>query len=233
MASNSTNNYIPRLSKPSAEDKHYINYKYGGYNTCIVLDTNNGYVLPNCVGYAQGRLLEINGYNKCDWKIPACNAEDWYEKANSNGLKVGTSIRLGAVIVWGKGKLHNSSDGCGHVAIVEQINSDGSIVISESGYKTFTFRTSVLKPPYNLKGYTLLGYIYPYKDYGVGSLGATDNSTNTNEQTITHTVCKGDTLWGISKKYLGSGTRYKEIMTVNNLRTTVINVGQVLKIPNK
>ena len=27
-----------------------------------------------------------------------------------------------------------------------------------------------------------------------------------------HTVTKGDTLWGIAVKYLGNGTRYKEIM---------------------
>ncbi len=49
----------------------------------------------------------------------------------------------------------------------------------------------------------------------------------------TYTVKKGDTLWGISEKYLGKGTRYKEIMTLNNLKSDVINVGTVLKIPEK
>lgn len=231
MSSETIKTFTPRLSKPLATDKHYINYKYGGYNTCIVLDTNNGCVLPNCVGYAQGRFLELEEYNKCNWKLPACNAEDWYAKATQNGLSVGKDVRLGAVIVWGKGKLHNSSDGCGHVAVVEQIKSDGTIVISESGYKTFFFRTSTLKPPYSLKGYELLGFIYPSINYGVDELGQKD--VEPTEPTITHKVVKGDTLWELSKKYLGSGSRYKEIMVANNLHTTVIRVGQVLVIPSK
>lgn len=228
MTNNSLTKFIPRLSQPSNTDKHYINYKYGGYNSCIILD-NSGYVMPNCVGYAQGRLLEINGYNKVDWKLPACNAEDWYEKATKNGLSVGKEVKLGAVIVWAKGKLHTSSDGCGHVAVVEEIKEDGSIVISESGYKTFMFRTRTIKPPYNLSGYTLLGFIYPYIEFKVG-----ENSTKTelsNEQTITHTVKKGETLWSLAKQYLDSGTKYPLIMELNDLPTTTIRVGQVLQIP--
>jgi nucleoid-associated protein YgaU len=44
-------------------------------------------------------------------------------------------------------------------------------------------------------------------------------------------VKKGDTLWGISKKYYGSGTQYSKIMTANKLKNTVIKVGQKLVIP--
>ena len=47
----------------------------------------------------------------------------------------------------------------------------------------------------------------------------------------TYTVTKGDTLWGIAKKLLGDGNRYREIMTENGLKDTVIRVGMVLEIP--
>ncbi|OUP77712.1 amidase [Anaeromassilibacillus sp. An172] len=47
-----------------------------------------------------------------------------------------------------------------------------------------------------------------------------------------HTVAKGDTLWGIAVKYLGSGSRYKEIKTLNGLTSDTIFSGQKLKIPN-
>ena len=47
-----------------------------------------------------------------------------------------------------------------------------------------------------------------------------------------HTVAKGDTLWGIAVKYLGNGTRYKEIKTLNGLTSDTIYSGQKLKIPN-
>ena len=48
-----------------------------------------------------------------------------------------------------------------------------------------------------------------------------------------HTVVKGDTLWGIAKKYLGSGFRYTEIVKLNGLKSSVIYAGQKLKIPQK
>ena len=47
----------------------------------------------------------------------------------------------------------------------------------------------------------------------------------------TYTVAKGDTLWGIAAKKLGSGTRYKEIKTLNGLSSDTICAGQKLKMP--
>lgn len=48
-----------------------------------------------------------------------------------------------------------------------------------------------------------------------------------------HTVVHGDTLWAIAKKYLGNGSRYKEIVSLNGLKSNVIYNGMKLKIPNK
>lgn len=48
-----------------------------------------------------------------------------------------------------------------------------------------------------------------------------------------YTVVKGDTLWGIVKKLLGSGYRYTEIVKLNGLKSSVIYSGQKLKIPQK
>lgn len=47
-----------------------------------------------------------------------------------------------------------------------------------------------------------------------------------------HTVVRGDTLWGISKKYYGTGSRYPEIAKANNISNPdIIHVGQKLLIP--
>ena len=48
-----------------------------------------------------------------------------------------------------------------------------------------------------------------------------------------YTVVHGDTLWAIAKKYLGNGSRYKEIVSLNRLKSNVIYSGMKLKIPNK
>ncbi len=49
----------------------------------------------------------------------------------------------------------------------------------------------------------------------------------------THTVKRGDTLWKIAKKYLGSGLRWTKIAKLNGIQGTLIRTGQVLKIPEK
>lgn len=47
----------------------------------------------------------------------------------------------------------------------------------------------------------------------------------------THTVVKGDTLWGIAAKYLGSGSKYKQLAAINNISNPdLIYVGQVIKL---
>jgi membrane-bound lytic murein transglycosylase D len=43
-----------------------------------------------------------------------------------------------------------------------------------------------------------------------------------------HVVKSGDSLWNIAKRY---GTTTKKIQSLNNLQTTQLHIGQVLKIP--
>ena len=57
--------------------------------------------------------------------------------------------------------------------------------------------------------------------------------TKPSEDYRIHTVVHGDTLWAIAKKYLGNGNRYKEIVSLNGLKSNVIYSGMKLKIPNK
>lgn len=146
--------YKPRLSAPSASDKNYLHYTKGGYNYCIKIKGSS--CLPNCVGYAWGRWRELLGKTP---KLSRGNAENWY--AHNDGYERGKTPRLGAVICWAKGRAGNSSDGAGHVAIVEAINADGSITCSESNYGGTRFNIRKLKAPYSLgSSYTFQGFIY-------------------------------------------------------------------------
>lgn len=48
---------------------------------------------------------------------------------------------------------------------------------------------------------------------------------------IIYTVVAGDTLWDISRRYIGFGTKWKVLFNYNKLTSTRIVPGQVLKIP--
>lgn len=60
-----------------------------------------------------------------------------------------------------------------------------------------------------------------------------ENTTANKPAEKSYTVKKGDCLWNIARSLLNDSSRYKEIMTLNNI-TNVYNlqVGQVLKIPD-
>ena len=63
----------------------------------------------------------------------------------------------------------------------------------------------------------------------------TDEAASTQATGKTYTVKPGDTLWSISKKYLGNGSRYSEIYNSNKAvigsNPNLIKPGQVLTIP--
>ena len=135
-----------RLSAPSTTNKYWY-----GSNPFY----KAGYGLPNCTCYAWGRFYEILGKKPA---LSLSNAENWY--GHKDGYSRGKTPRLGAVICWAKGKVGNGSDGAGHVAIVEAIYEDGSILISQSGWKSSRFWTSKVAKGYKKSGYTFLGFIY-------------------------------------------------------------------------
>ena len=143
-------NFTPRLSSSGISGSKYY------YNDNPFYQS--GYGMPNCTAYAWGRFYEILGTKPT---LSLGNAEDWY--AYSDKYERGVTPRLGAVICWRRGNAGNNSDGAGHVAIVEVINSDGSIVTSESGWNSDFFWTTTRYNDGNWgasSAYTFQGFIY-------------------------------------------------------------------------
>lgn len=125
--------FIPRFAIPEDSNPYYIRRESGGYNPGIKGNPKHEKLdaLSNCVSYAIGRFNEIGQYGECRYLRPV-NAERFIQYAG--GLEISQKPALGACAVWKGGSSFDGSDGAGHVAIVEQINSDGSIITSESGW---------------------------------------------------------------------------------------------------
>ncbi len=70
---------------------------------------------------------------------------------------------------------------------------------------------------------------------GVGEVEDGIETDDDGNASAFHTVVSGDTLWAISKKYYGKGSRYQEIFEANRpmlKHPDKIYVGQVLRIPS-
>lgn len=148
-----------RTTAPSSDNLYYIKTTHGGYNKCIQIE-NDGSVLPNCTGYAWGRFMECQT-NVTDCNLSRGNAEIWYSNT-SDGYERGQTPKLGAVICW------YSTQSGGHVAIVERINSDGTILTSNSAYSGSRFYMKTLDPANNYymgDAYTFQGFIYNPTDF--------------------------------------------------------------------
>lgn len=198
-----------RTTAPSTTDKNWIHTSKGGKNSCILVSGNS--VLPNCVGYAWGRFMEILGSTP---KLSRGNAEDWWNY--KDGYKRGSTPKLGAVACWRKGKVGTGADGAGHVAIVEKIYTDGSILISESGYKSFRFRTTKLAKGYKyFTGYTFQGFIY--------NPAVTDSTTTTTSTTTGGTV-------KVELSVLRKGSKGEQVKTVQRILYCMYGCPSDLKI---
>lgn len=121
-----------------AKDKYWKCVGFGdGINTFPNIHEDysnvpNGSALPNCTGYAQGRLFEIIDQTDAEEYVVFTrgNAEQIYDQYSEN--QRGQIPKLGAVMCW-----KNRGDGYGHVAIVEVMNKVGDhyqIIASESMY---------------------------------------------------------------------------------------------------
>lgn len=145
-----------REDAPSSSNKYYLKYDsaFDGYDKCIMIDSSTGSCLPNCTGYAYGRFME------CQNNVTTCNlstgdAGNWYYK--NDGYQRGQDPKLGAVICW------SDSEGAGHVAIVEKIESNGDILTSNSAYGGSYFYLKTLSPSNNYymgSTYSFQGFIY-------------------------------------------------------------------------
>ena len=107
-----------------------------------------------------------------------------------------------------------------HVGIVTKVTSTYVYTVEGNTSDAVHERKYLLNDPY------IIGYGVPsYAD----NVKADIKDNDTGYQTIE--VKKGDTLWEIAARYLGDGSRYREIMSLNSLTSATIHPGLVLSIP--
>lgn len=151
------------------DKRYYVRKAEGGWSPCILGNNSSGQrnktynVLPNCVGWAVGRFNELGNVGSCKY-LGNSNANWFMNWAKQQGLQTGSTPKRGACMVWDNGN-------CGHVAIVEGVNSATQVYVSESGWnsKSSYWNATLNKGNGNWTqgeswlnngGYKFLGFIY-------------------------------------------------------------------------
>lgn len=139
--------YVPRLDTAGMEGSKY----YYSDNPFYL----SGYGLPNCTCYAYGRWYEITGEKPTDLSLG--NANTWWDIGVERGIPHGGTPKLGAIVCF----YYSDEDGGGHVAVVEKINADGTIVTSNSAWGGSYFYLQTLVPPdyRSESGWPSYGYV--------------------------------------------------------------------------
>ena len=124
---------------PPVSIKWYRNQNWGGYSLAIPRNQDNGYTLPNCVGYANGRqdevIAEIMGNETYCNNDMIYDAEQIFEHCQSIGRPTGYKPKRGGCMCWS-----NPATG-GHIVFVEDVIDKDHVLATESGYSgTFWFQ---------------------------------------------------------------------------------------------
>ncbi len=134
---------------------------------------------------------------------------------------------------------NKAKDNYAHTGLVYKV--DGSKVYTREGNTSGASGVidnggGVCEKSYSLSYGRIAGYGRP--DYGTQAVQTEQPAKAEPVKTpakeaayTTYTVKKGDSLWKIAKKLLGSGNKYKQIQSANGLSSALIKVGQKLKIP--
>lgn len=164
-----------QISSDPNVNKYYSGH--GGINPFMGdngLDKNNGDRGGNCTAYAWGRRAEMENLVSENGTLIGTllgtngDAYYWYQREVDAGIyRCGDyGPQVGAVVCWQYG----DSTSNGHVAIIEKINNDGSIITSngkygsmdgipEPFYISYYASEADLKAAHNFKGYIYLDRI--------------------------------------------------------------------------
>ena len=111
-----------------------------------------GFLTRECTSYAAWYLNAVEGKSFYNTRPGQGSAWNWPALAHDQGFTVSGNPQVGAAISWEAGGLTSA---WGHVAIVEAVNSDGTIDVSEYNWikYSYSYRKNVTPSDYGSYSY--------------------------------------------------------------------------------
>lgn len=184
---NTGGGFSRRTTAPEYGNVYYYN---GAYNPFIAVGC-----IGECTWYVWGRAYEILGH----WpNISKWYAKDFYSyNVNTGAYPYGNEPKLGAIACFAP---NNHARWTGHVAIVEAVGGDGSVILSEYNFVSrHAFSANRYLNPTEARTW-VQGYIYLRPDDPVipdhipGPVGGSDDDIADGDYTIRSDVAEGRSL---------------------------------------
>ena len=180
--------FTRRTTAPEYGNVYYYN---GAYNPFAY----NQNLIGECTWYVWGRAYEILGHRP---NISRGHAKDFYTyNLNSGAYPYGNEPKLGAIACFAP---NNHAYWTGHVAIVEAVGGDGSVILSEYNFVSrHAFSANRYLNPTEARTW-VQGYIYLRPDDPVipdhipGPVGGSDDDIADGDYTIRSDVAEGRSL---------------------------------------
>ena len=180
--------FTRRTTAPEYGNVYYYN---GAYNPFAY----NQALIGECTWYVWGRAYEILGQRP---NISRGHAKDFYTyNLNSGAYPYGNEPKLGAIACFAP---NNHAYWTGHVAIVEAVGGDGSVILSEYNFvSVHAFSANRYLNPTEARTW-VQGYIYLRPDDPVipdhipGPVGGSDDDIADGDYTIRSDVAEGRSL---------------------------------------
>ena len=185
---NTGGGFTRRTTAPEYGNVYYYN---GAYNPFAYYPN----LIGECTWYVWGRAYEILGHRP---NISNRYAKDFYAyNLNSGAYPYGNEPKLGAIACFAP---NNHAYETGHVAIVEAVGGDGSVILSEYNFVSrHVFSANRYLNPTEARTW-VQGYIYIRPDDPVipnhipGPVGGSDDDIADGDYTIRSDVAEGRSL---------------------------------------
>ena len=206
-------------------DKEYTNFYNGKKNGYAWCDMFVDWCFVQAFGKERGRTIIFQPLKSCG---AGCEFSRKYYKEKG---RLYSKPKMGDQIFF----YNSSKTEVAHTGIVYKVDNSKVYTIegnTSSASGVVANGGAVAKKSYSLTYSRIAGYGRP--DYDEEPVETKKETTPAKKDyQCIHTVQKGESLWLLATKYLGNGTRYTEIMKLNDKKNTTLKVGEKLKIPNK
>lgn len=227
---------IPTMSGTTTKPSNYINYTVKAGDSLYSIASKNGLTVQELKSYNNltsnvlqiGQLLKIPVVSTEE--VPIGNYTEYVVKSGDSLYSIGRQYGYSVQDLVEYNNLDNSILSIGQIIRIPKVSSD----LEQKNYIEYTIKSGdnlySIGRKYGVTAQELIDYNNLTSNLlSIGQvIKIPTESSNDNTSYIEYTVKSGDNLYSIGRQY---GYSAQELMNYNSLKSNLLSIGQIIKIP--